>query len=209
MVGTQRALASALFEIGAVKFGAFRLKLHDKKPDAPLSPIYIDLRLLRSFPKTMGVAAGAYAHIAQALKFDCYADVPTAATPLTAVLAYMTGIPMISPRIEKKEHGTGSSIDGSFRQGQVALLVDDLITQAESKLEVIGALENNGIVVRDVVVLVDREQGGIRELKNRGYGCWAVLKLGSILTFYKDEGMITEEQFARTSEYLALTNSEK
>jgi orotate phosphoribosyltransferase len=154
----------------------------------------------------MGIAAEAYAHIAQALKFDCYADVPTAATPLTAVLAFMTGVPMISPRFEKKEHGTGSSIDGSFRQGQVALLVDDLITRAESKLEAIAVLENNGVLVRDVIVLVDREQGGVRELNERGYGCWPVLQLGSMLTFYKNEGMITDEQFTRTDNYLALTN---
>ena len=34
-------VARALFDEGAVKFGAFRLKLHDEHPDAPLSPIYL------------------------------------------------------------------------------------------------------------------------------------------------------------------------
>lgn len=37
----QERLCSQLFDIGAIKFGSFKLKLHEKNPEAPLSPIYI------------------------------------------------------------------------------------------------------------------------------------------------------------------------
>src|SRR6478752_3977552 len=97
---TQQAFADALLTSGAVKFGAFRLKLHETQPDAPLSPIYVDLRTLRSFPDALDAAVAALAEMIQArgLTFTRYADVPQAATPLVAVLMHLTRIPMITPR---------------------------------------------------------------------------------------------------------------
>ncbi|MBT9142330.1 MAG: Orotate phosphoribosyltransferase [Syntrophomonadaceae bacterium] len=198
----KKALALGLFDIGAIRFGQFRLKLHEKNPNAPLSPIYIDLRILRSFPDVMDSAIKVYTELTSGLKFDCYADVPTAATPIVAVLSHNTRISMISPRKNEKEHGIKRPIDGTFREGQVALLVDDLITLADSKLETISALEENGLKVHDVVVLVDREQGGVQELKKRGYSCHVAFKLKELLKFYLEMAKITRDQYERTITYL-------
>lgn len=198
----KRQLALDLFEIGAIKLGAFKLKLHETNPDAPLSPIYVDLRILRSFPKTMDTSCRVYQELTSKLKFDVYADVPTAATPLVAVLSYKTGIPMISPRKEEKTHGIKRQIDGVFTQGQVGLLVDDLITQAESKLETISILEENGLKVLDVAVLVDREQGGPEQLESRGYACHAAFKLRELLRLYSDLQKITSEKYEQIITYL-------
>ncbi len=198
----KRELAEQLFEIGAVKFGAFRLKLHEKNPDAPLSPIYIDLRILRSFPPAMALAIDVYLELIKGLKFDCLADVPTAATPMTAILSYRLQAPMISPRKDEKGHGLSRKIDGVFAAGQTVLLIDDLITQAESKLEAIGILEANGLKVRDVVVLVDREQGGPRQLEKAGYRLHCALGLGELLSYYRQAGKIDTSQYEHTMAYL-------
>lgn len=203
----RKRLALQLFDIGAIKFGAFKLKLHEKKPDAPLSPIYIDLRLLRSFPDVMDSAVEVYQELAGGLKFGIYADVPTAATPIVAVLSHLTRVPMISPRKEEKGHGMKRPIDGAFKEGQVALLIDDLVTRADSKLEAISALEENGLNVDDVVVLMDREQGGVEELKKRGYGCHTAFKLKELLKFYVDSGKISQEQYDKTIDYLESAQS--
>ena len=80
----QQTVAEQLFDINAIKFGAFRMKLHDTNPDAPLSPIYVDLRILRSFPKAMDAAIVLYIDMVKNLSFDILADVPTAATPIVA-----------------------------------------------------------------------------------------------------------------------------
>lgn len=197
-----KKLALDLFEIGAIRFGAFRLKLHEKHPDAPLSPIYVDLRLLRSFPEAMDSAVEVYKELTKGLRFDRYADVPTAATPIVAILSHETRIPMISPRREEKRHGTRRPIDGMFEEGQIALLVDDLITTAESKLEVISVLEENGLKVRDVVFLVDREQGGFQQLEERGYSCHGAFRLRELLQFYFEAGKISRDEWERTTAYL-------
>lgn len=199
---SRQALALELLAVGAIRFGRFRLKLHEKNPDAPLSPIYIDLRRLRSFPDIMDAAVEVYRELANGLKFDCYADIPTAATPIVAVLSHETRIPMISPRLGEKEHGTRSPIDGAVTVGEVALLIDDLVTRAESKLEAIAILEENGVKVHDLLVLVDREQGGVQELKTRGYSCRAAFRLTELLDFYKERDKINDEQYERTITYL-------
>ena len=191
-----------MFGAGAIKFGVFRLKLHERKPDAPLSPIYIDLRVLRSFPPVMDSAVEVYMELIRDLKFDLFADVPTAATPIVAILSHLMKVPMVSPRKDDKEHGISRKIDGAFEAGQTALLIDDLITHAESKLETISTLKANGLTVKDVVVLVDREQGGAEQLETAGYKFHCAFKLSELLQFYQQEGEIDQSEYERTITYL-------
>ena len=191
-----------MLDKGAVKFGDFRLKLHDKYPNAPPSPIYLDLRILRSLPDVMDSAVEVYESLANGLKFDLLADIPRAATPIVAILSHKSRVPMVSPRMEEKEHGIRRHIDGLFESGQRALVIDDLITLADSKLAAITILEENGLRVTDVLVLIDREQGGVEALRRHGVTCHCAFKLKSLLDFYLEERKITPEQYERTVGYL-------
>jgi uridine monophosphate synthetase len=201
---TQQAFADALLETGAVKFGAFRLKLHEKQPDAPLSPIYVDLRALRSVPDALDEAVVTLVEMiaVRGLSFDLYADVPQAATPLVAVLTHVTRIGMITPR-EAKTHGAGDAINGAFTPGQTVLVIDDLVTRAESKLEAIHILEAHGLLVRDVAVLVDREQGGAAELAAAGYQLHAAVTLSQLLDHWRATGGIDAATYERVRAYTA------
>jgi uridine monophosphate synthetase len=195
------ALARAIFAAGAIQFGAFRLKLHEERPDAPLSPVYVNLRLLRSYPDQMDVAVAAYRALLQRCRFDLLADVPMAATPFVAILSHLTRIPQITPR-ERKTHGSGASIDGAYQPGQTAVVIDDLVTKADSKLEAIRVLEAEGLVVRDVLVLVDREQGGAHQLAEAGYTLHAAARFSELLAIYRQTGLMDEAAHARVTEYL-------
>ncbi len=198
----KKALALELFNIGAIKFGAFKLKLHEKNPNAPLSPIYIDLRILRSFPAAMSLAVNVYKELISGITFDVYADVPTAATPIVAVIAHETKRPMITPRKDEKAHGNKYPIDGVFKEGDIALLIDDLITNATSKVEAISVLENNSLKVHDVVVLIDRQQGGVQELAKHGYTCHVAYDIKELLQLYLENERISTQQYEQTTAYL-------
>jgi uridine monophosphate synthetase len=199
---TQQAFADTLLTTGAVKFGAFRLKLHEKQPDAPLSPIYVDLRTLRSFPDALDAAVAALQEVIakDGLSCDLYADVPQAATPLVAVLSNVTRIGMITPR-EAKTHGAGDAINGAFTLGQTVLVIDDLVTRAESKLEAIHVLETHGLIVRDVAVLVDREQGGAQQLAAAGYHLHAAVTLSQLLDHWRATAGIDEAIYESVRAY--------
>ena len=206
---TQRVFADALLTSGAVKFGAFRLKLHETQPDAPLSPMYVDLRVLRSYPDALDAAVAALRELiaTERLVFSRYADVPMAATPMVAVLSHLTRVPMITPR-ELKTHGAGGSINGFFTPGETVVVIDDVVTHADSKLEAIRTLEANGLVVHDVVVLVDREQGGPEAIAAAGYQLRAAVKISDLLAYWRETGGIAEEVYQRVADYFATTKAQ-
>jgi uridine monophosphate synthetase len=110
--------------------------------------------------------------------------------------------PMIYPRPEVKAHGRQRAIEGEFAPGETALVVDDLITRGTSKIEAIEPLKEAGLVVQDVLVLIDREQGGVDDLAQQGYRLHALLKFTDILDALKESRRITAEQHKEVLDYL-------
>lgn len=199
----QSQLTLALADIGAVKFGEFTLASGKK------SPIYIDLRLLASHPGVLRLAAHAYAELIGRIlaggdrgSGPRLAAIPYAALPIGTAVALEMGLPLIYPRKEVKAHGTGRAIEGEFRPGEHAIVLDDLITTGGSKLAAIEPLQAAGLRVQDVVVLIDREQGGAQELAAAGYRLHAVLRLGEMLDLLVAAGRIGAEQQNAVQAYL-------
>jgi uridine monophosphate synthetase len=130
------------------------------------------------------------------------AAIPYAALPIGTAVALELDLPLIYPRREVKTHGTGRQIEGAFKPGDRAIVLDDLITTGGSKLTAIEPLEAAGLAVKDVVVLIDREQGGREELEAAGYRLHAVLRLGEMLDHLVEAGRIGPEQRQKVLRYL-------
>lgn len=193
-------LVIRLFKAGCVKFGSFTLA------SGKTSPIYIDLRRLVSFPDLFSLVASAYAEASRSLSFDLVSGVPYAALPISAVAALKLGKGLIYPRKEAKTHGTGQAIEGVFAPGQVALLYEDVITSGGSILTAATTLREAGLIIRDVVVLVERSQGGRESLQSEGITLHAILNLDEILNVLNDNGLIDAGMFAQVREYLEGSN---
>ncbi len=178
-----------LHEIGAIQFGEFRLK------SGIVSPIYLDLRLLVSHPRVLHDVALALARILETLTFDRLAAIPYAGLPIGVAVALAMNRPLIYPRRDAKDHGIARPIEGAFHKGEVAAVIDDVITTGASKIETIQPLVTAGLVVHDIVVLIDREQGGTAELGSRGYRTHAVMSLREALDILKKAGHISHKQF--------------
>lgn len=185
-----------LHSIGAIKFGQFTLK------SGMLSPIYLDLRVLVSHPRVLREAGRAFAETLNGLTFDRIAAIPYAALPIGTAVALEMDRPLIYPRREKKEYGIARAIEGEFRAGETAVVIDDVITTGASKVEAIEPLLATGLTVRDIVVLVDREQGGAEELQARGYRVHAVLKISEMLQTLREHQRITDEEYQRVWKFL-------
>ena len=117
-IETTSSLAMGLMQVKAVRFGQFRLKLHEKNPTAPLSPIYIDLRVLRSHPDVMDLVVEEYGELISPLRFDLLADIPTAATPIVAILSNKIRVPMISPRLDDRRMGLSDALTVRMKKGK-------------------------------------------------------------------------------------------
>jgi uridine monophosphate synthetase len=130
------------------------------------------------------------------------AAIPYAALPIGTAVALELGLPLIYPRKEAKAHGTAREIEGHFQPGDRAVVLDDLITTGGSKLAAIAPLQTAGLRVQDVVVLIDREQGGRGDLEAAGYRLHAVLRLSEMLDLLAGAGRISHAQHDVVLAYL-------
>jgi uridine monophosphate synthetase len=105
-----------------------------------------------------------------------------------------SGYPLVYPRKEAKAHGIRRTVEGEFQKGERVAVLDDVITTGASKLEAIAPLEELGLLVEDVVVLIDREQGGREYLEERGYRLHAVYGMGEMLDVLTQHGRISTVQ---------------
>jgi uridine monophosphate synthetase len=171
----KQALIADLHAAGVVETGEFTLK------SGAVSPVYIDLRRLVAYPRLLARVAAAYAEAAGRLQFDVLAALPYAAMPIGTALSLHMDRPMVYPRKERKGYGTDKIVEGIFEAGATALVIDDVVTDGGAKLEGIHALEEAGLIVRDVLVLVDREAGGNEALAASGYELHSLLTLAEII----------------------------
>ena len=205
-LGLKKRLHAVLFDLQKIKFGAFKLKLHEKNPDAPLSPIYLNIRDLTEH---LYALIGDLLHdlvVEERLdNVDYVIGIPKAGEPIGRALAKAIGKPLL--RIEKIEADGGGRISSNildpFEKGSSVLLVDDLVTKANTKREAIESVEANGLKVKATLVLYDREQGGLAELNAEGQKTIAVSRLSEALEFFVKRKNITSEKMKEVMDYIA------
>lgn len=185
-----------LYDIGAVKFGEFKLK------SGIMSPIYIDLRVTVSYPEVLKMVAEAMWDKIKDTNFDVMCGVPYTALPIATAISITYNKPMIMRRKEVKDYGTKKAIEGHFTPGQTCLVVEDLVTSGMSVFETIDPLQHEGLVVKDVIVLVDREQGGKKHLQEKGFNLYSVLTISEMLETLAATGKLDSEMVAKVKEFI-------
>jgi uridine monophosphate synthetase len=197
MSSSTSSLADSLLEAGCIKFGEFTLKSGLK------SPVYIDLRQIISHPKLLSEVAQAYLPLISSLQFSRIAGLPYAAIPIATALSLAGNYPMIYPRKEVKEYGTKAEIEGEYHAGETVVVIDDLATTGGSKFEAIKKLTGAGLVVKDVVVLVDRQSGAKESLAEAGYAMHAVLTISEMLDHWEKTGKVEKGKIEATRRFLS------
>ena len=192
-------LVRRLFEIGAIRFGNFTLK------SGIQSPFYIDLRVLISFPDVLARVGALMAAEVARCDADRIAGIPYAGLPLAVAASLAGGTPLIYPRREEKDHGIRRRVEGQFEKGERVVVIDDIVTDGASKFEAIQPLEEAGLVVKDLVILIDREQGGRERLARRGYALHAVLTISQCFDEWERTGLVGADLLERSREFLVVT----
>ena len=197
MKESSKKLADGLLEASCIKFGEFILKSGLK------SPIYIDLRRIITDPNLLQQIGAAYLPLLEKLEFDRIAGLPYAAIPISTAISLAGNYPMIYPRKEVKEYGTKAQIEGEYHAGETVVVIDDLATTGGSKFEAIEKLTSAGLIVKDVVVLVDRESGAKESLAEAGYAMHAVLTISQMLDHWEETDKVEKEKIKMTRKFLA------
>lgn len=181
----------------------FALKHHENMPDAPLSPIYINLRNLPD--DVLDQVGIVMAEISTEKKPDFCVGIPKAGTPLADSYSEHTGIKTIDI-FEKIETTTGRMIiarKNANSIGKTIRIIDDLATKGDTKIEALKAAEKMGYVILDLVVLVDREQGAEELIKKAGFILRSAFTFDQLLRFGVRTKRLNKEKYVEIKTYLA------
>jgi len=197
-------LADTLWKLGAIQFGDFTLGR-----TAVHSPVHVNLRLLISKPAALQRAARViHSELStlqkklnpQVAPFQLVAGVPFGGLHMAIAYSFAGKTPLIYLRPDQRDDS--GPIEGLYEPGQRVLIVDDLITGGGSIVETAERLREAGLYVRDAVVLVDRQQGGRKQLREHGINLISMLTLEVMLNYLMSSGKISEEWYRRSFDYL-------
>lgn len=197
-------LAETLWRLGAVQFGDFtlgRTTVH--------SPIYVNLRLLIAHPTALARAAHILQQEVQTLQamrnpqvdpFDIVCGVPFGGLIVAQAYSLSSKTPLIY--LHPRTDDLGTDVEGIYHPSQTALIVDDLITGGGSIVVTANRLRDEGLFVRDAVVLFDRQSGGRTRLDESGIRLVSVLTMEVLLTYLKMSGKIAGDWYRRAMDFL-------
>ncbi len=185
----------SLHRIGAIKFGRFTLK------SGKISPFYIDLRDMVSHPELLRAVSDLLAQKVAGLEFDLVTGIPYTALPIATLVADQLGKPLVYLRKEPKAYGTGADLIGQYSPGQTCLVLDDLVTTGESKVETAEKYQQHGLRVVDLAVVVDRSPDGGKSLTDKGFRLHSLMDLDEILNTLLLHGLIPHETVRAVEEF--------
>lgn len=197
--------AKMLLEINAVHF----------RTDKPFmltsglaSPVYIDCRLLISYPRIrntlMDFAAGIVMRDAGFEQIDSVIGGETAGIPFAAWIADKLALPMHYVRKKPKGFGRDAQIEGNSIEGKRVLLVEDLTTDGGSKIKFAEAIRNAGAEVSDTVVVFyyDIFAGARENLDAVGLKLHYLATWRDVLNVCKAQGYFDPETLSQVEAFL-------
>lgn len=196
-------IAVNLYRIGAVKIGDFTLKNGAK------SPVYIDLRLIISDPDLLQSIADLIWRTGSDFNCSLVCGVPYTALPIATAVSLKNNIPMVLRRKEIKDYGTKKRVEGIFSRNQTCLIIEDVMTTGASILETCEILREEGLIVREALVFIDREAGGKANLAAQGIIVKSVFTLRELVSLLERLNILGEEEYKNLKKLAETVATEK
>lgn len=129
--------------------------------------------------------------------------VPYTALPIATIISVESNIPMLMKRKESKSYGTKKLIEGKFEPGDKCVIIEDVIVIGSSVLETVSDLRNSGLKISEVFVVVDREQGGRKNLENNNIQVRSLFTISQLMKYLLNAGKITQQIVEEMTDYIA------
>lgn len=138
-----------------IEKGSFTLKSGEK------SDTYVNLKNIVSYPQFHKEVCD---KISKIIKKECkhICGTPYGAIPMASYISINNNIPMLLLRKEIKKHGTGKILEGKWEKGDSVVLIEDVITSGTSVINAAQLLEDMGLKVIQIIVVLSRNQENLK-----------------------------------------------
>jgi orotate phosphoribosyltransferase len=158
-----------------------------------VSPYYVDCRALMAHPGPRRLVAQLALEALKGLTIDCIGGLEIGAIAIATAISDRGYLATprrewrtFVVRKEAKDHGLGKLIEGAFKPGDRALIVDDVLTTGGSIVKAITTARDAGLRIDHVLVIVDRdEQSGRATVEAQGVQLFSLLAIKDLLAVQK------------------------
>lgn len=155
-------LIELLRENKVIKLGKFTLSSGRE------SDYYVDMKRAITNPSILGEAAKLISEEIDKSEVDIIAGPALGAIPIVTAVSLYTGKPMIMIRKARKDYGTSQQIEGDLHNGDRVVVLEDVTTTGNSLKDAIQAISDNGGQVIMAFAVVDRMEGALENLQEKG-----------------------------------------
>ncbi|MBI5389329.1 hypothetical protein HZB01_03030 [Candidatus Woesearchaeota archaeon] len=182
--------------------GALHIKSEGYKgPSGLVSPVYVDNRMLLSFPSFFyGIVSAMKEMVAKDIgeeKIDVIAGTAVGGVPWATLLSFALQKPLVFTRPKAKDHGKKRIVEGVLKNGQRVLLVEDHVISGFSSISSANALRAEGAQVSHVLSVT---ADGIKETEKyyarEGLILHTLVNLAEMIHYGKAKTLINTEESA-------------
>ena len=112
------------------------------------------------------------------------------ADPLAVAAAFASGlkgkpINAFSIRKTRKDHGIARWIEGDIQPGERVAIIDDVATTGGSTIKAVERARSEGLDVIKAVILVDRQEGGVENIRKHVTNVSRIIKRDELVERWK------------------------
>lgn len=93
-----------------------------------------------------------------------------------------------SIRKTRKDHGIVKWVEGDIRPGEKVVVIDDVATTGGSTIKAIERARSEGLAVVRAVILVDRQEGGVENIRSHVAETIAIITRDELVDCWKKSG---------------------
>lgn len=168
------------------------------------SPIYCDNRKTLSYPEVRNFIRDVFATKVKEKypEAELIAGVATGAIAIGMLVADVLDLPFIYVRSTAKGHGLGNQIEGSYKEGDRVVVIEDLISTGGSSLSAVSALrEVNCEVMGMLAIFTYGFQKSVDAFKNADCNLETLSDYNTLTEIAVEKGYINPEQLNTLKEW--------
>lgn len=155
-----------------------------------MSRFYVNCKPTAMDPRGMYLIGHLVFDAIRALDVDGVGGLTFGADPVAMATAFVSGlekqpVSAFSIRKDKKDHGIAKWIEGDLSPGQRVVVIDDVATTGGSTIKAIERARSEGLTVVKAVVLVDRQEGGLENIREQVPDVSAIITRDELIEKWK------------------------